>query len=162
MIRDGRWRGRMPFRQNREIWTEPLIHQGRTGEPSPALFAKNFRTFWNFCDAGSGKARGSFTEGLRGALAAWMQINIGNTRGPVTFRYRLFRHKIITVTLAHPTIFHRKQYGRGSKGFVLAGEVMSIEGVVPDRWTRRISAFALSRIIGQHPIKVLALPSPQE
>ena len=161
MLQNKRWRGRMPFRTNRKIGAETFEHKGRTGEPSPATFIQVWRSIWTFREAGNGKSRGSFTESLRKTLAVWLKENLGNFRGPVTFQYRLSRKKVILVTMAYPTIYHRKHYGEGSKGFVLAGRVLSVDGVPPDRWNLRAD-FALSRIIGQHPIRILALPAPRQ
>ena len=59
------------------------------------------------------------------------------------------------VTITYPRIYHRKIRGDGSKGFVLEGRILSIEGVPS---ACKTGEFALNRIIGQHPLRLLVAP----
>lgn len=157
MITRGRWRGRMPFRQNKRTWPEPLEQQGRTGEPSPASY-RALLALWAWFDTvrqqGDGMAEGSFTERARMALWAWMEKNGLNWYNPISFQYRLYRRRTISVTINHARIYHRRIRGDGSKGFVLEGRILSIDGAPPAYGKN--GEFALTRIIGSHPIRLLA------
>jgi len=157
VIKNGRWRGRMPFRMDHNARPETYVQQGRTGEPSPA---SRRRRVYNsdLHPAGYGRAEGSFTEKMRNALSEWMKVNYGNTMGPVTFQYRLSRKKVITVTGVYPVIRHWKGMGRGSKGFYLRLYTTSIDGVVPS-FSR--NAFALNKIVGNFVPVLTALPTSQ-
>jgi len=155
VIRNGRWRGRMPFRMDHNSRPETYEQQGRTGEPSPASRRRrNFNPA--FHPAGYGRAEGSFTERMRDALDEWMKANYGNTMGPITFQYRLSRKKVITVTGMYPVIQHWKEMGRGSKGFRLRLYTTSIDGVVPGS-PRNV--FALNKIVGNFTQVLTALPT---
>lgn len=156
MAKDERWRGRMPFRLNWKYRPEPLDQQGRGGEPSLAYIVHQW---WPLLDRlreqGHGKAEGSFTERARSELRAWLEKNgLDTWHDPVSFEYRLHRHKRITVTLTHLNIYHRRLRGNGSKGFVLEGRVLSINGLPPAH-RNYIGEFALTRIVGRHPIRLL-------
>lgn len=140
---NGRWRGIMPFRMRK-----PLESERRTGEPSPTL------TSWY--PEGYGKARGSFTKKMRDALYAWMEANgFSYYSEPLTFEYRLYRHRNVTVTGLYPYIKHSPSYGRGKKGFILQLSVLSIDGVPCRFLFGRRAHFAWDRIIGRD--KLLAL-----
>jgi len=151
MTKDERWRGRMPFRQNRKLWPGPLAHRGRTGEPSLA-------NLLDYADEihrqGKGKAEGSFTEHVRSELRAWLTKNSLNWRSQISFQYRLYRHKVVIVTVSTPRIYHHRFRGNGSKGFTLEGRILSIDGRLPAYG--KVGEFALNRIIGQHPLRLLA------
>lgn len=142
-----RWRGRMPFRQNRrnEYWSEPLEQQGRTGEPSLAQrFAAAIARAGRYAEAGQGKAHGSFTAEARRALRTWQRDQGIGPYDPVTFTYRLYRHRTVQVTLTGARICHWPAWGAGSKGFVLVGNVLAIDGLQ----ARPNHVFALTRIVG--------------
>ena len=160
MIKNGRWRGNMPFRQDHNTQSETLQRQGRGGEPSPVSANQKFGPFGEILPEGYGRAKGSFTEKLRRALFEWMKDMYGNTYGPVTFQYRLYRKKTIMVTDTFPCIFHYKNLGRGSKGFFLKVNILSIDGAPPGG-IAKYYIFALNKIVGQHPIRILALTTPQ-
>ena len=163
-----RWRGRMPYRRSPRLRRVPIYNQGRTGEPSPAsaLTTEQEQTLQWFREGkllldlekeGEGRAEGSFTEELRNALRAWVEETFGTWWGPVTFEYRLYRHKTVTVVLQAPQIWHKPSWGRGSKGFILSGIVLSFDGKQPAK-RKSLQWFALNKIIGQHPIRqMLAL-----
>lgn len=148
MIKNGRWRGRIPFRVRPELrdrdWREA------------------YRRFSHHRMAGHGRAEGSYTEEIRKALVQWMKEKIGSGLEPVTFQYRLYRRKIVTVTVAYPTIFHHPEHGNGSKGFVLAARVLSVDGAPLTRLGRMlVREFAMNRIVGRESIKeLLSLPEP--
>lgn len=156
MSKDERWRGRMPFRLNRRILrTEPLEQQGRGGEPSLAHFCRQMDRVNRFHEQGRGKAEGSFTERIRQEFRAWQKRNGLDWHSPLSFDYRLYRHRTVRITLTSPHIFHRRLCGNGSKGFVLTGEVLSINGLRPGGMNKR-GEFALNRIVGHHPVRLLA------
>jgi hypothetical protein len=149
----------MPFRQNRRLWPgwpEPLDQQGRGGEPSLAFIVHEL---WPALDRlhvqGYGRAEGSFTERVRYALRDWRREHGLAWHDPISFVYRLHRHRTISVTLTHPQIYHRRLRGDGSKGFVLEGVVLSIDGLPPSH-RNYIGEFALNRIVGQMPVHLLA------
>lgn len=154
MIKDGRWRGRMPFRQNRKLlWPEPIDHRGRTGEPSLANFI-NILDFANeIRRQGHSKSEGSFTEHVRQELHDWLAKNGLNWHSQISFRYRLYRRKVVVVTITYPRIYHRKLRGNGSKGFTLEGRILSIDGMPPAYG--KVGEFALNRIVGHHPLRML-------
>ena len=154
MIKHGRWRGQMPFRCNRRLWTEPLAQQGRTGEPSLATILELANRFH---EAGRGKSKGSFTEYLRHEFDSWRKDNGLTWDSPLTFEYRMYRHRTVMVVMRYHNIFHHRLTGDGSRGFVLTGEVLSIDGAIPDRWCRRSGAFCLTRIVGQMRKQFLAI-----
>lgn len=162
MNKDNRWRGQMPFRLNRRYRpsSEPIKQQGRGREPSLAYLQYVVKEYWPMLDEvreqGHGKAVGSFTEKARMALFAWLEAQgLDFWHSPISFQYRMYRRKIVTVTLTRPMIFHRPLRGDGTKGFVLEGAVVSIDGQLPRRRYMR-AEFVLTRIIGQHPIRLLA------
>ena len=148
----------MPFRLNRmEPYKrpEPLDQQGRGGEPSLAYF----RAFMDWIDRirrhGDGMAEGSFTEHARFELARWLKANgLDKWYSPITFQYRLHRHRTVTVVITGPNIWHRRHRGNGSKGFVLEGRIVSMDGepTAYGKW----GEFALNRIVGRSPIRALA------
>lgn len=165
MIKNGRWRGSMPFRRDKNTRPETLEQQGRTGEPSPApsIQSQGRRDIWGEpLPKGYGMAEGSFTEKLRLALIEWVKNKYGSIYAPITFQYRLSRKKIITVTGNHPFIVHYKDLGRGSKGFFLRVRIISIEGVPPAGFVKYQNLFACNRIIGHETMQLLALPEPSE
>lgn len=163
MIKNGRWRGSMPFRRDQNTRPETLRRQGRTGEPSPATIRQKFSFWGERLPEGYGRAKGSFTENFRRALFEWMKGTCGNPYGPITFQYRLYRRKIITVTGISPQIFHYKKLGRGSKGFFIRLKILAIDGAPPAGFAKIQNFFALNKIVGQHPIRqLLALTAPQE
>jgi len=150
---NGRWRGIMPFRVHRE----PISSQGRTGEPSPATAYREYLDYYE--REGNDKAEGSYTEKLREALREWMKVNLGSTLSPLTFEYRLSRHRIVLVTGNGPYISHDPRIGSGGRGFTLhLAKVLSMDGVPMDKETRffaQITGFALNRIVGRIPVKML-------
>lgn len=155
MIEHGRWRGQMPFRLNRTSRPEPLEQQGRGGEPSRASLRYWLDWLEDMRRRAAGKAAGSFTEHARHELAAWMkQKGLDPWHSPVSFQYRLYRRRTVLVTITRPRIYHRRIRGDGSKGFVLEGLVQSIDGLSP-ACRNQFSEFALNRVIGQHPIRLL-------
>ena len=140
----------MPFRQSPD--RKLLDLQRRTGEPSPAIRREEI---WNYPED-YGKASGSFTQSMRMSLWEWMKEKYGSRLHPLTFEYRLHRKKVITVVGKLPYIKHIPDYGHGKKGFVLAINIMSIDGILyrgPG-----MQHFAWDRIIGKE--SFLALPSP--
>lgn len=148
----------MPFRLNRRYRTEPLEQQGRGGEPSLASYLVD--VWWPLLgklhEQGHGKAAGSYTEKARMALFAWLKANgIDRWYGTINFQYRMYRRRIVTVTLSRPCVFHRPLRGNGTKGFVLEGTVVAIDGR-PSAHRNLIAEFVFTRIIGQHPIRLLA------
>lgn len=160
MSKGERWRGQIPFRLNRRLVTEPLEQQGRTGEPSPSNahpYAKILR-MWGWLDhireQGHGQGPGSFTESVREAYKHWLKKNGLNHFSAITFEYRLHRRKRVMVTVSGCCIYHRRIRGDGSKGFTLEGLVQSIDGLPPAH-KNFIGEFALSRIIGHHPLRML-------
>lgn len=163
MTKGERWRGQMPFRRNARLWTEPLKQQGRGGESSLAdtrPWAAEVLHWMRWMDGirakGHGKSYGSFTEHVRQEFRAWQERNgLDAWSDPITFEYRLHRRQRVVVSIVHPAIFHRKIRGDGSKGFVLEGRILSIDGLPPAR-RYQTGEFALTRIIGRHPIRLLA------
>jgi hypothetical protein len=151
-----RWRGQMPFRQNRRLWPEPLEQQGRGGESSLAHFRRTLDFLREYTTSSQGKGPGSFTEGIREALKDWLKARGMDWYSQISFEYRLSRHKRITVNMTHPRIYHRPQRGDGSKGFVLDGIVLSIDGLLPPHRTY-YGEFALNRIVGHHPVRLLTM-----
>ncbi len=149
-----RWRGRMPFRQSRKLWTEPLKKQGRTGEPSLATMRNLLQLANKFHEEGRGKAEGSFTEQLRLQFRDWLKAKSLKWPFTITFEYRLYRHRIITVVMQGPSFFHNRLMGDGSKGFMLEGRVLSIDGVRPIPCS---GMFAMTRIVGRFKQEFLAL-----
>ncbi len=149
-----RWRGRMPFRMSRRLRAEPLEQQGRGGEPSLAHFRWWMDVLRANDKAGRGKGADSFTEGIREAMKEWLASQGMNYYSQISFEYKLSRHRRITVTMTHPRIYHRPIRGAGAKGFILDGEILSIDGLRPDAGNRR-GEFALSRIIGQNSLRML-------
>lgn len=122
---------------------EPLEKQGRGGEPSLASL------LWlsdKLHEEGRGRAAGSFTEEVRNELRDWLKAKGLVWPFTITFEYRLYRHRIITVMMQYPAIFHYRLMGDGSKGFMLVGKVLSIDGARP-RGCR--DAFAMTRIVGR-------------
>ncbi len=145
----------MPFRQNHRLWTEPLEQQGRGGEPSLANVRQWLELRNRLQEQGRGMGEGSFTERIRRAFLDWLKKN-GLTRyDTISFEYRLYRHKTIRVTLTWPNIYHRRLHGDGSKGFMLEGTVLSLDGLPPSHRNYH-GEFALTRIIGRHPMRLLA------
>ena len=156
MIKNGRWRGRMPFRSNHRLLTETLEEQGRTGEPS-LITSLNVHDRW--FENARGRSKGSFTEHVRRELHDWLNGK-GIPLGPITFEYKLFRHRIITVIMDMPRIYHHRTIGDGSKGFVLEGSVRSIDGARPYGFARHYP-FALNRIVGHFKNDFLRLTAPK-
>lgn len=157
MAKDERWRGQMPFRLNRRYRPEPIKQQGRGGEPSLAYVV---RTWWPLLnklhEQGYNKGAGSFTEHVRQELRAWLEAHgLDHWGSQISFEYRLSRHKRIRVTLSNPRIFHRRLRGDGSKGFMLEGGLIAIDGRLPAR-RYQLGEFALTRIVGRHPVRLLA------
>lgn len=154
VMSEKRWRGRMPFRMQRRGRPEPLEHQGRGGEPSLANFRRMLDYMRGYDESSQGRAEGSFTEGVRKAFRAWRKEHGLGWHDSISFEYRLHRHRQVLVTLAYANVYHRRLRGDGSKGFVLTGEVLSIDGLQPDRRNKR-GEFALTRIVGRHPVRAL-------
>jgi hypothetical protein len=100
-------------------------------------------------------AAGSFTERVRQELMAWLKEKGLGWHSPINFEYRLHRHKRVAVTLTNPRIYHRRLRGDGSKGFVLEGKILSIDGLRPAGIAKH-GEFALTRIVGHHPVRLLA------
>lgn len=105
------------------------------------------------------KGAGSFTEGIREALMAWLKAQGMDWYSQISFEYRLSRHKRITVSLTHPRIYHRPMRGAGSKGFMLDGLILSIDGLPPAHRNYH-GEFAVNRIIGQNSLRMLTEAAP--
>jgi hypothetical protein len=125
--------------------------QRRTGEPSPS------ESIWQYPE-GYGKASGSYTEKMRLSLWDWIQDKYGTNwiSATLTFDYKLYRHKIVTVVIRSPKIEHKPSYGNGKRGFILIGHVLSIDGVQLRTFPSKEITFAWNRIIGRN--NFLALP----
>ena len=149
----------MPFRLNRTTRPEPLEQQGRGGEPSLAIFVAQMDRANKLHEEGRGKAAGSFTEHLRREFVAWRKAKGWSWRTPLTFEYRLHRRRTVMVVLDMPHIRHNKLVGDGSKGFMLEGNILAIDGVQPEAYLRRYG-FALTRIVGRFRQELLALAAP--
>ncbi len=159
MILNGRWRGKMPYRRAR-VRPVTLQQQERGGESLPVssvrfIIGNRIAGSYGWPQPpGAGKARGSFTEKWRIALHAWMKNQHTMT---VTFKYRLYRHRVITVTCGYPYIYHDPNAGSGRKVFMLRANVLSIDGVRP-AYGKKV--FAVNRIVAGEAIKsLLALES---
>lgn len=139
----------MPFRLDKEV-RDLLLQQRRTGEPSLA-FA--FPLFADQRSKGRGKAKGSFTEKIRDEFAKWTRGNLITSSVPLTFDYKLSRHKVVTISGNCPYISHNPILGKGRKGFSLRLMILSINGI-PYRGMRE-NSFAVSRIIGHDVLKLL-------
>lgn len=141
----------MPFRNVGTDSRKLLDLQRRTGEPSPS-----------FCDwkypEGHGKAHGSFTEKMRLSLWEWMKQKYGSMPHPLTFDYKLSRHKTITVIGIFPRIIHNPSWGKANKGFVLEIRVTSIDGVPVKMTLGNRTRLSWNRIVGRD--RFLALPQP--
>ena len=149
-----RWRGRMPFRMSRRLRAEPLEQQGRGGEPSLARFRRMLDIMRGYDESARGHGAGSFTEGIREAMKDWLKAQGMDWHSQITFEYQLSRHKRITVSLTRPRIYHRPVRGAGSKGFMLDGTILSIDGLPPSHrgmW----GEFAVNKIIGQNSLRML-------
>lgn len=151
---NSRWRGKIPFRVNRKVMPEPLEQQGRGGEPSLANFRRVLDFLRGWDETARGKAEGSYTQRVRDAFRVWRESQGIGWHDPINFQYRLSRHKRIAVTLIGHNIYHRPRRGAGSKGFMLEGMVQSIDGLPPAHRTYW-AEFAIGRIIGSHPIRLL-------
>ena len=144
----------MPFRTCKGEDSTPkgnvklLDPKRRTGEPSPSSYG------WLYPE-GYGKARGSYTEAMRQALWSWMEAHGYVALQPLTFDYKLYRHKTVTVVAGTPYIKHEPGCGRGKKGFVLIAMPLSIDGVRCRTFPQRM-CFAWDRIVGRE--RFLGLP----
>ena len=138
----------MPFRSKKNnALTKSLHSQQRTGEPFPSVFNS-----WDFPKPdGYGKAAGSYTYEMRKQLASWMEKNLGSWTSPLTFEYKLSRHKIVTITGSHPYIKHTPGIG-----FSLLLSSVSIDGTPTKFWPGRLVYFSWNRI--QKRDQFLALP----
>lgn len=167
-VQNARVRGHMPLRiVHKKTMTETINQQGRTGESSLALSrseqirANYYKTRARhdlFTYPGYGMAEGSYTEKIRESLYAWMKNREPDKTwgfNPVTFKYRLYRHKIITVNFKIGTIIHDPNFGHGKKGFYMTGIVLSIDGIAPDKYIYGQSIFFLNRIISGEYIGLL-------
>jgi len=111
---------------------------------------------------GHGKAAGSFTEQVREQFEDWLKERNLSYLSAITFEYRLYyRRKTITVAISHIHIFHNRLAGDGSKGFVLDGRVLAIDGAPPSGEARHYQ-FALNRIVGRFQRELLALTTVSE
>lgn len=63
------------------------------------------------------------------------------------------------MAVSAPRIYHRRIRGNGSKGFMLEGRLLSIDGMPT---VRKVGEFALSRIVGQHPLRLLVAGARKE
>ena len=145
----------MPFRLSRKLRAGPLEQQGRGGEPSLA----NEFTWWldlyqDNMKSGHGRGAGSFTEGIRTTMRDWLKARGLSWYSQITFEYRLSRHKKITVTMNRARIYHRPIRGAGSKGFMLDGVILSINGLPPSR-RNQLGEFAMNKIIGHDSLRML-------
>lgn len=140
----------MPFRtlHSRKL----LTTQRRTGEPSPAIYQ------YDWYPDGHGKASGSYTEKMRQSLWAWMEAKYGSAVYPLTFEYKLYRKRTVTVVGTFPTIRHYPYYGKGKKGFILELSVRSIDGIPCRMMLPKRTQFAWDRVVGKD--MFLALPAP--
>ena len=77
---------------------------------------------------------------------------------PITFEYKLYRHKKILVVGQRPIIRHNPSYGRGRKGFVLELSVASIDGVPVRAFVGNPIKFAWDRIIAKENLPALPMP----
>jgi hypothetical protein len=142
----------MPFRLIKELRPEPLEQQGRGREPSPALTMQNrwayVLEYWkrqnDFDVTGHGCSAGSYAVAMRQAFADWRKDKGIRYDDPITFEYRLSRRKIVTIAMINPRIMHKRKRGNGRKGFVLEGQILSIDGVRP---TGRWQELALNRVV---------------
>lgn len=144
----------MPFRMSQKLRAEPLEQQGRGGEPSLARFRQMLDIMRANDASGRGKSAGSFTEGIREAMEAWLKARGLSWHSQITFEYRLSRHKRIMVTMRQARIYHRPMRGAGSKGFILEGVILSINGLPPSH-RNQWGEFAVNKIIGQHSLQML-------
>lgn len=149
----------MPFRLIRQLRTEPLEQQARGREPCPSpteppnIYAR-ILALWARIDAfdapGKGRSEGSYTAAMRQALTDWCKENGIGYDDELTFEYRLFRRKRIMVAMKNPRIYHRRKYGNGSKGFVIEGDIISIDGMKP-QFGSFGTHFSFNRIIKTAP-----------
>ena len=145
----------MPFQQAEPV-RKLYEQQRRTGEPSPVSFLHAIEILDAMRAKGRGKAEGSFTEKIRGAFHEWQKKNGVGYGQPLTFQYKLYRHRIVTITVVGATIFHHPTHGKGVKGFELVcGRILSIDGIPYKGINNNL---AWGRIIGRE--KLLALPTP--
>lgn len=152
----------MPHRQNRRFFPVPLDQQGRGGEPSLAVRLKaSWDYYTRLREESRGKAEGSFTQAVRSEFHAWMRRNGLDWHSQITFEYKWSRHRIVLVVMDMPYIIHDKLAGDGSKGFLLLGNVLSIDGAQPASWQRR-GVFAMTRIQGRFRRELYALRAPEE
>ena len=133
----------MPFRSKKHnALTRTLHSQQRTGEPFPP---SSNRWGWNFPKPdGYGKAAGSYTYEMRKQLALWMEERLGSWTMPLTFEYKLSRHKKVIVTGSHPYIKHNPGIG-----FTLMLSHTSIDGLPTKFWFGNRVAFAWNRIVAK-------------
>lgn len=143
----------MPFRSTslRELSRNRLNLKRRTGESSPSFYPEGY-----------GKSRGSATELFRMALRVWIKEKFGTLDSPISFQYKLYRHRIADIVGTNPYIKHIPSYGNGKRGFVMSMKVISIDGIPVKMWPRRDTAqFALNRIVSYKKIFLLQTP-PRE
>lgn len=129
-----------------------LDQRRRGSEPSPAIIIHGYE---GFHEPGYGMAEGSYTESMRKALWAWMEVKYGTMFHPLTFDYKLHRRQIISVIGSYPYIKHLPDFGRGKRGFLLELTIDSVNGVAFGGPFRR-QYFAWNRIVGRD--RFLALP----
>ena len=148
----------MPFRQSKAV-RELLTQYRRGGEPSPALYDRIalYDSICSLRDGGQGKSQGSFTRRLNEALQSWLKER-GSVREPISFSYRLSRHRRVTITGTQPHISHNPLNSSGRKGFILNITIGSIDGIA-HKGMRRVQ-LAWDRIEGRE--RLLGLPAPVE
>ena len=130
-----RQRGIIPFRQSRTVRNH-LAQYRRGGEPSPSETREERTRRWietmNLYDdlrrVGRGKAAGSYTEQVRHNFDRWLRDNNLFFK-PLSFRYKLSRHRIITVVGTPLLLHHDPLYGHGKQGFVFEVRIHGIDGV---------------------------------
>ena len=73
----------------------------------------------------------------------------------LVFDYKMSRHKVVKVSMNSGNITHRPIYGSGSKGFILTGDVISIDGRRTHPKDKRL-IFALNTVIGHEVLRGLS------
>jgi len=138
----------MPFRQIKSV--RELLDQYRRGGESS--FSALYYGLHSLREQGHSRADGSFTERLRNALFDWLDHNYGTRFATVIFDYRLSRKRTVTVTARGLYLRHDPLCGKGSRGFVLDAEILSIDGT-PYKGPRGM--FSWNRIIGREKLLLI-------
>ena len=149
---------------------EPINYeQGRTGEPSPTSHLQEYEEKWKsyqewskklsktgLKDILAGRSRpDTYTQKMRAALIKWQELR-GGILQPVSFRYRMYRHKVVTIIGNNLSIWHSPSLGAGSKGFTLQLSIISIDGLKPNHFDRMMTGsqgLAFNKIIADGEMK---------